>query len=76
MPECDDPASIDCVGDEDGFFSALQGMSRFGQCCQLWAEVQKFQPVYVDDVAAAAVMGVQGRATGVFEQWAGRTMRE
>ena len=42
-------------------------MSRFGPVLPIVGADTKFQPVYVDDVAAAAVMGVQGRATGVFE---------
>jgi uncharacterized protein YbjT (DUF2867 family) len=54
-------------GDEDGFFNRFAGMSRFGPVLPIVGADTKFQPVYVDDVAAAAVMGVQGRATGVFE---------
>ncbi|AGI69915.1 hypothetical protein OAN307_c45600 [Octadecabacter antarcticus 307] len=54
-------------GDEDGFFNRFAGMSRFGPVLPIVGADTKFQPVYVDDVAAAAVIGVQGRAQGVFE---------
>jgi uncharacterized protein YbjT (DUF2867 family) len=54
-------------GDEDGFFNRFAGMSRFGPVLPIIGADTKFQPVYVDDVAAAAVIGVQGKAQGVFE---------
>ncbi len=54
-------------GDEDGFFNRFAGMSRFGPVLPIVGAGTKFQPVYVDDIAAAAVIGVQGRAQGVFE---------
>lgn len=54
-------------GHEDGFFNRFAGMSRFGPVLPVVGAETKFQPVYVDDVAAAAVMGVKGEAHGVFE---------
>lgn len=54
-------------GDEDSFFNRFAGMSRFGPVLPIIGANTKFQPVYVDDVAAAAVVGVQGKAHGVYE---------
>ncbi|HCP81252.1 MAG TPA: complex I NDUFA9 subunit family protein [Octadecabacter sp.] len=54
-------------GDEDRFFNRFAGMSRFGPILPIVGARTKFQPVYVDDVAAAAVMGVEGNAHGVYE---------
>lgn len=54
-------------GQEDGFFNRFAGMSRFGPVLPVVGAETKFQPVFVDDVAAAAVMGVNGNADGVFE---------
>ncbi|MCF2871411.1 complex I NDUFA9 subunit family protein [Octadecabacter sp. G9-8] len=54
-------------GQEDGFFNRFAGMSRFGPVLPVVGADTKFQPVFVDDVAAAAVMGVTGQASGVFE---------
>ncbi len=54
-------------GDEDGLFNRFAGMSRFGPVLPIIGAETKFQPVYVDDVAAAAVMGVNGKAHGVYE---------
>ncbi|MEN8841394.1 MAG: complex I NDUFA9 subunit family protein [Octadecabacter sp.] len=54
-------------GDEDRFFNRFAGMSRFGPVLPIVGAGTKFQPVYVDDIAAAAVMGVEGKAQGVFE---------
>jgi len=54
-------------GAEDELFNRFAGMSRFGPVLPIVGAGTKFQPVYVDDVAAAAVMGVQGKAQGVFE---------
>ncbi|WP_375279628.1 complex I NDUFA9 subunit family protein [Pseudooctadecabacter sp.] len=54
-------------GMEDGFFNRFAGMSRFGPVLPVVGAETKFQPVYVDDVAKAAVMGVNGDAHGVYE---------
>ncbi|THD85372.1 complex I NDUFA9 subunit family protein [Aliigemmobacter aestuarii] len=55
-------------GPEDGFFNRFAGMTRFGPILPVVGADTKFQPVYVDDVAQAAVMGVEGKAApGVYE---------
>lgn len=54
-------------GPEDEFFNRFAGMSRFGPVLPVVGAETKFQPVYVDDVAAAAVMGVTGQASGIYE---------
>lgn len=55
-------------GTEDQFFNRFAGMTRMGPFLPLVGADTKFQPVYVDDVAKAAVQGVLGRADpGVYE---------
>lgn len=54
-------------GQEDGFFNRFAGMSRMGPIFPLMGGNTKFQPVYVVDVASAAVMGVEGKASGIYE---------
>lgn len=55
-------------GNEDEFFNRFASMSRMGPVLPIVGADSKFQPVYVDDVAAAAVAGVTGAATpGVYE---------
>jgi uncharacterized protein YbjT (DUF2867 family) len=55
-------------GPEDGFFNRFAAMSRLGPILPVVGAHTKFQPVYVDDVAAAAVLGVTGQATpGIYE---------
>ncbi|MGQ0610502.1 MAG: NAD-dependent epimerase/dehydratase family protein [Paracoccaceae bacterium] len=55
-------------GTEDGFFNRFAGMARLGPVLPLVGAGTLFQPVYVDDVAAAAVAGALGRApAGVYE---------
>jgi uncharacterized protein YbjT (DUF2867 family) len=54
-------------GTEDGFFNRFAGMARFGPVLPVVGANTKFQPVHVDDVAQAAVMGVLGKAKGVYE---------
>ena len=54
-------------GNEDGFFNRFAGMSRMGPILPLVGGDTKFQPVFVEDVAAAAVKGVNGEATGIYE---------
>jgi len=54
-------------GMEDGFFNRFAGMTRFGPILPIVGAETKFQPVYVDDVAAAAVMGVTGDVSGTYE---------
>lgn len=55
-------------GNEDGFFNRFAAMSRMGPILPVVGGATKFQPVFVDDVAQAAVMGVLGSAApGVYE---------
>lgn len=54
-------------GPEDNFFNRFAGMSRLGPVLPVGGAETKFQPVYVDDVAHAAVMGITGEASGVYE---------
>ncbi|GHC50122.1 complex I NDUFA9 subunit family protein [Neogemmobacter tilapiae] len=54
-------------GTEDGFFNRFAGMTRFGPILPIVGGNTKFQPVFVDDVAAAAVKGVLGQASGTYE---------
>lgn len=51
-------------GPEDQFFNRFASMSRLGPILPVVGAETKFQPVYVDDVAQAAVMGVLGQAGG------------
>lgn len=54
-------------GNEDQFFNRFAGMSRMGPVLPVVGADTRFQPVFVDDVAKAAVMGVLGQAHGVYE---------
>lgn len=55
-------------GTEDQFFNRFAGMTRLGPVLPVVGADTRFQPVYVDDVAAAAVKGVLGQAApGVYE---------
>ena len=55
-------------GPEDQFFNRFAGMARLGPVIPLVGAETRFQPVYVDDVAKAAVAGVLGTAApGVYE---------
>lgn len=55
-------------GPEDQFFNRFASMARFGPVLPIAGAGTKFQPVYVDDVAKAAVLGVTGTATpGIYE---------
>ncbi|MEO5613448.1 MAG: complex I NDUFA9 subunit family protein, partial [Cypionkella sp.] len=54
-------------GNEDGFFNRFAAMSRLGPILPLVGGHTKFQPVYVDDVAQAAVKGIKGEAHGTYE---------
>ncbi|WP_375174170.1 complex I NDUFA9 subunit family protein [Pseudooceanicola sp.] len=51
-------------GPEDEFFNRFAGMTRFGPVLPMVGGNSRFQPVYVDDVAAVAEMGVNGTAEG------------
>ncbi len=54
-------------GQDDEFFNRFASLSRLGPVLPLVGGDTKFQPVYVDDVAQAAVMGIKGEATGLYE---------
>ena len=55
-------------GNEDQFFNRFAALSRLGPILPLVGAKTRFQPVYVEDVAQAAVMGVMGSALpGVYE---------
>jgi uncharacterized protein YbjT (DUF2867 family) len=54
-------------GNEDGFFNRFAGMAKLGPILPLVGGNTRFQPVSVEDVAAAAVKGVSGGTTGVYE---------
>lgn len=55
-------------GAEDEFFNRFADMSTKSPIIPLVGAETRFQPVYVDDVAQAAVAGVLGKATpGVYE---------
>lgn len=53
-------------GPEDAFFNRFAAMSRNTLVLPVAGADTRFQPVYVDDVAQAAVLGVKGEATGTF----------
>lgn len=55
-------------GPEDQFFNRFAGMARMSPVIPLVGADTKFQPVYVDDVAQAAELGVIGQAEpGIYE---------
>ncbi len=55
-------------GPEDEFFNRFAAMSRLGPVLPIVGPDTKFQPVYVDDVAAAAQKAVLGQAApGIYE---------
>ncbi|WP_138471703.1 complex I NDUFA9 subunit family protein [Poseidonocella sp. HB161398] len=51
-------------GPGDSFFNRFAGMAKFGPVLPIAAGKTKFQPVYVDDVAAAAERYLLGKAPG------------
>ena len=66
-------------GNEDGFFNRFAAMTRLGPVLPLIGAGTRFQPVYVDDVAQAAVMAVLGQAAAGTYELGGpdvRTFRE
>jgi NADH dehydrogenase len=55
-------------GSEDAFFNRFAGMAGMGPVLPVVGADTRFQPVYVDDVAQAAVLGAKGvAAPGVYE---------
>lgn len=51
-------------GPEDGFFNRFAAMARLGPFLPIVGPETKFQPVYVDDVAAAAEKALKGDVPG------------
>ncbi|MFW8633820.1 complex I NDUFA9 subunit family protein [Cribrihabitans pelagius] len=55
-------------GPEDNFFNRFAGMTRLSPVLPIAGGSTKFQPVYVDDVAKAAVKAATGEAApGIYE---------
>lgn len=54
-------------GPDDNFFNKLAGMSRLGPVMFVPGGQTEIQPVFVEDVARAAAMGAEGRASGIYE---------
>ncbi|TCM82097.1 complex I NDUFA9 subunit family protein [Rhodovulum steppense] len=55
-------------GPEDQFFNRFASMARFAPVLPVTGGNTLFQPVYVDDVAQAAALGVTGKAApGIYE---------
>lgn len=55
-------------GNEDGFFNKFASMARFSPILPITGGQTKFQPVFVDDVAKAAVKAADGEvAPGIYE---------
>jgi NADH dehydrogenase len=55
-------------GAEDQFFNRFARMAQFGPILPVVGADTRFQPVYVDDVAGAAVLALQGKAApGIYE---------
>ena len=55
-------------GAEDKFFNRFASMSRFGPILPIVGADTQFQPVFVDDLAEAAVLGATGAAAaGIYE---------
>ena len=62
-------------GPEDQFFNRFAGLSRMGPVLPVIGAETRFQPVYVDDVAQAAVLGVTGKASGGVYELGGPDVR-
>ncbi|KMW59695.1 NAD-dependent epimerase/dehydratase [Candidatus Rhodobacter oscarellae] len=54
-------------GQEDQFFNRFAAMTKFGPVLPLIGADTMFQPVYVDDVAKAAVKGILDGISGTYE---------
>lgn len=55
-------------GPDDKFFNKIGGMMRLGPILPLPGAATELQPVYVEDVARAAMMGAEGiAAPGIYE---------
>jgi len=62
-------------GPEDQFFNRFASLSRMGPILPVVGAATKFQPVYVDDVAHAAVLGITGAASGGIYELGGPDVR-
>lgn len=62
-------------GPEDQFFNRFAGMTRLGPILPIVGAKTRFQPVFVDDVAAATVKGVLGEAKGGIYELGGPDIR-
>ena len=62
-------------GAEDEFFNRFANMTKFGPVLPMVGGSTRFQPVYVDDVAAAVEMGVLGTAPGGVYELGGPAVR-
>ena len=58
-------------GAEDQFFNRFASMARFGPILPIVGAETQFQPVFVDDVARAVVLGATGVAAGGIYELAG-----
>ncbi|WP_147126675.1 complex I NDUFA9 subunit family protein [Shimia ponticola] len=54
-------------GNEDEFFNRFAAMARTSPFVPIVSPSTKFQPVYVEDVAEAAMAGISGDASGIHE---------
>lgn len=54
-------------GTEDEFFNRFASQAKFGPILPVAGAATKFQPVYVDDVARAAVKGILEGTSGTYE---------
>ncbi|MFI0395736.1 complex I NDUFA9 subunit family protein [Paracoccus jiaweipingae] len=55
-------------GNGDGSYNRFAGLTRFGPLMSIAGGNTRMQPVFVEDVAAAAVMGAEGTApAGIYE---------
>lgn len=54
-------------GPEDQFFNRFAGMAKMGPVLPLVGAKTRFQPVYVDDLAHAAAVGVLEGKDGIYE---------
>ena len=54
-------------GHEDEFFNRFAAMARMAPVLPIVSPATRFQPVYVEDVAEAAMAGITGAATGIHE---------
>lgn len=62
-------------GIEDKFFNKFATMTNFSMVLPLVGGNTKFQPVYVDDIAAAAEAVLTGVPLRVFTSWAGQELK-